>query len=107
MSEEMEREKDNFWTEVEIESLIGCVDEIERMISLMTGLRHMSIDVLDDSEEIGSSRRLKWAYTDMLYRETTYIIQRLEAVAEVLYGDVKRRGRIRRAVRAKRERRAP
>jgi len=85
--------------EMPLEGVLDCVDEIERIICLTVGLKHMCMDVIECAPELKRNTMVRHAYADILYREMDYVTQRLNAVSEVLYSDVQRRGRIRRIIR--------
>jgi len=88
------------------ESELDCIDEIADLVCLMEGLTNMFMDI---SEGFGGSdekeRMIKDAYKSIIIRETAWAIKRMETVCNVLYADVRRRGRIRRAARVKKDRR--
>jgi len=103
----MTEENGPVWEEADgmtLETVLDCVDELDRLINLVTGLRHMCMEVIDCAPELKRNTMVRHAYADVLYREMAYVIHRANMVSEVLYSDVQRRGRIRRIVRRRKER---
>ncbi|MBR6766580.1 MAG: hypothetical protein IKM02_01375 [Clostridia bacterium] len=87
------------------ENDIECVDEIDNIICMIAGLRNMFFEVTDALPCAKKDGIIWEGYKMIISRESGRVIKRLETVSENLLMNVQRRGRIRRAVRMKRERR--